>query len=82
MGLNPFGLLGGVVVVLGLLLAVLLFARKSGADSEKSKTLSQEVDHENKTLDEVAKANDFLARARSDAAYAERMRLLVNNDEK
>lgn len=77
---NLYVLIGGLVSVLGLVLAAFFSFKKAGADSEKVKTLSQEVSADDKTLNEVSKENDFRGRVTTDPAYLERMRARLNKE--
>lgn len=75
---NLYVLIGGAVTILGLLLTAFFFFKKSGQDSEKVKTLTQEVADDAKTFDEVASENEFRNRVATDPAYLELMRQKLN----
>lgn len=75
---NLYVLIGGAVTILGLVLTAFFFFKKAGQDSEKVKTLTQEVADDAKTFDEVASENEFRNRVATDPAYLELMRQKLN----
>lgn len=71
---NLYIIIGGAVTILGLLLSAFFSFKKTGINEEKSRTLTQEVKDDKKTMDEVAKANEFLSRINNDPDFRKRMR--------
>lgn len=72
--LNVYLVIGGVLSVLGLIMTAFFNFKKAGENSEKVKTLTQEVADNEKTFDEVSEASEFRSRISHDPAYLELMR--------
>ena len=74
--LNIYAIIGGLVSVLGLVLAAFFSAKKSGSDEQKVKTLTQEASDNAKLINDIERAND----ARNNVTLLARVRKQFQRD--